>query len=74
MKSQNPHRLAAGLALAVLALGTAAGAHPPAAAAPAASTTKSLQGNDAASWIADPHMHAFYDTTVAAFAQGPAKV
>ena len=33
-----------------------------------------MQGNDEQAWINDPHMHAFYDTTVAAFAQGPAKV
>ena len=62
-------------ALLALALGTAAFAHPP-AAAPAAtgSTTKSLQGDDAQSWINDAHIHAFYDTTVAAFAQGPSKI
>lgn len=72
MKRSHAGRLAAGL-LAALALGSAAAAHPP-AATPAGSTTKNLQGNDAQSWIADPHMHAFYDTTVAAFAQGPAKV
>jgi hypothetical protein len=73
MKRHQSGRLALGL-LAALTLGSVAGAHPPAAPAPASSTTKSLQGNDAQSWIADPHMHAFYDTTVAAFAQGPAKV
>ena len=72
MKRRNASRLALGL-LAALVLGSNAVAHPP-AAAPASSTTKNLQGNDAASWIADPHIHAFYDTTVAAFAQGPAKV
>jgi hypothetical protein len=46
------------------------------AAAPAASqgTTARLQGNDEQAWINDPHMHAFYETTRAAFAAGPAKV
>ena len=73
MKQHHAGRLALGL-LAALALGYPAGAHPPAAAAPASSTTTSLQGNDAQSWISDPHMHAFYETTVGAFAQGPAKV
>jgi len=72
MKHHYAARLVVGV-LAALALGSAAMANPP-AATPAGSTTKSLQGNDAQSWIADPHMHAFYDTTVAAFAQGPAKV
>lgn len=72
MKRHDLARLALGLA-AALALASSAAAHPP-AATPASSTTKSLQGNDAQSWIADAHMHAFYDTTVAAFAQGPAKI
>lgn len=72
MRRQYPRRLTVGL-LAAAALGSTAMAGPP-AAAPAASTAKSLQGNDVQSWINDPHMHAFYDTTVAAFAQGPAKV
>ena len=72
MKRQHAHRLALGL-LAAAALGSAALADP-SAAAPASSTTKSLQGNDAQSWINDPHIHAFYDTTVAAFAGGPDKV
>ena len=33
-----------------------------------------MQGNDEQAWINDPHMHAFYDTAVAAFSQGPSKV
>lgn len=63
-----PSRLG-GLALviAALALAPAAGAQP----APPASVN--LQGDQQA-WINDPHMHAFYATAVAAFAQGPAKV
>ena len=83
MNLQHLHRLAAGV-LAAAALGTAAYAHPPAAAAPASNapttaapagaTTVNMQGNDAKAWAADSHIHAFYDTTVAAFAQGPAKV
>ena len=40
---------------------------------PAPSTAK-LQGNDEQAWINDPHMHAFFETTKAAFAAGPAKV
>ena len=72
----NPHHfghLATGV-LVALALGSSALARPPATEATAPGKTVSLQGNDAQSWINDPHMHAFYDTTVAAFAQGPAKV
>jgi hypothetical protein len=72
MNPQSFTRIAAG-ALAALALGSSAVADPPAATA-AASKTASLQGNDAQAWIDDPHIHAFYDTAVAAFAQGPAKV
>ncbi len=30
--------------------------------------------DDAASWIADPHVHQFYQATVDAFAHGPAHV
>lgn len=33
-----------------------------------------LQGDDAASWMADPHMHDFYDAARAAFAGGTANV
>ena len=75
---------AAASLLAALALATTAAAHPPAgeatghapaaAAAPSGSTTVNIQGNDAKAWAADAHIHAFYDTTVAAFAQGAAKV
>lgn len=46
--------------------------HPPVAQTTA--TTASLQGGDESRWINDPHMRAFYDTTRAAFAQGPSKV
>jgi len=61
-------------ALGALALASAAWAHdPPAPSAPAAPATGAMQG-DQASWIADPHIHAFYDLTVQAFAGGPAKV
>jgi hypothetical protein len=63
----------AGLAATlILALAVPAAAQP-APAAPAAPAAASLQG-DQASWIADPHMHAFYELTVQAFAQGPAKL
>ena len=70
-------RLLAAAALTAGALATAAAAHPPigqATATPAAApSTASLQGDQSA-WINDPHMHAFYEATVAAFANGPAKV
>ncbi len=48
--------------------------HPgaPPSAAPQAATTVDIQGGDA--WRKDPHMRQFYDTVVAAFAKGPAKV
>jgi hypothetical protein len=56
-----------------LAVATAAYAEHPAAPAPPQSQTQSLQGDQNA-WIADPHIHAFYDLTVKAFAAGPDKV
>lgn len=59
------------VALALAAAPAAALAEHGAAAPPP--TTQSLQG-DQARWIADPHMHAFYDLAVQAFANGPAKV
>jgi hypothetical protein len=72
MNPQNLRRLAAGAVLTVLALGPAAAAHPPQAKAETA-TTANLQG-DQQSWINDPHWHRYYEMTVAAFAQGPAKI
>ncbi|MDB5495427.1 MAG: hypothetical protein JWP86_2764 [Phenylobacterium sp.] len=63
-------RAAAGLMALLLGAATSAAAPEPAAKAP---TTVNMQG-DEQSWINDPHMHAFYDLTVAAFAAGPAKV
>ncbi|WP_293901667.1 hypothetical protein [Phenylobacterium sp.] len=60
--------------LGVLILGTPAASAQPQAAPPAGSVTRNLQGGEEDSWIRDPHIHAFYDTVVAAFAQGPAKV
>jgi len=85
LNRQTSKRMAAAASLlAALALTSAAAAHPPATQAPAGhapaaatspgTTTVNIQGNDAKAWAADAHMHAFYDTTVAAFAQGPAKV
>ncbi|MDB5426353.1 MAG: hypothetical protein JWP28_2526 [Phenylobacterium sp.] len=74
MNLQHLPRLAAGVFLAALVLGPAAAAPPPGAKGAAPTAPANLQGNDQASWIADPHMHAFYETTVAAFAKGPAKV
>ena len=59
--------LLAGLTAAGLTFGPVALAQP-------AAPSGNLQGDDQASWIADPHMHAFYQATRAAFAHGPAKV
>lgn len=68
--------LAAGLTALALAL-TAAGARaqpagqpdlPPGHPPVAAGATVKMQGNDEAAWIADAHVHAFYDLTVATFA------
>lgn len=60
--------------LAALSLGaTGASAQTPTAPRGSAPSTASMQ-EDRASWIADPHMHAFYDLTVKAFANGPATV
>jgi hypothetical protein len=64
---------AAGALLFALATGTVALAQTSAEGAPAQNSTVSIQG-DQANWIADPHMHEFYELTVQAFAQGPAKV
>jgi hypothetical protein len=58
--------------LAALAFSAPALAQHPAPAAPQG-TTASLQGGEQA-WINDPHMKAFFETTKAAFAAGPAKV
>jgi hypothetical protein len=44
------------------------------AAAPAHGDTAKMQGNDEQAWINDPHMHAWFETTKAAFAAGPGKV
>ncbi len=60
--------------LAALSLATAARAHPSATAAAAPTASANMQGNDAKAWAADPHIHAFYDTTVAAFSHGADKV
>jgi hypothetical protein len=61
-------RLAVAMGVAALAFAAPALAQHPAA------PTVSLQGPDSQKWADDPHMHAFYETTIAAFAQGPAKV
>lgn len=68
----SPQKISAVAVIAALCLVGAAQAHPPAAAAPSA--TANMQGDDAKAWIADPHIHAFYDTTVAAFSHGADKV
>ena len=75
MNRQIATACAAGALTAVLALAAPAFAQHPAPAPTAnAATTASLQGNDEQRWINDPHMHAFFDTTRAAFAGGPGKV
>ena len=74
MNPRNLNTLVAAVIGAILASSLTAEAHPPAGEAQPAPATVNLQGNDAQSWIADPHMHAFYETARAAFAQGPAKV
>jgi len=57
-------------ALAVLASGAPAFAQ---ASAPDGSVTVHMKDEEQ-SWINDPHMKAFFETTKAAFAAGPAKV
>ncbi|MFC3068635.1 hypothetical protein [Phenylobacterium soli] len=68
------HPLIIGLAGALAVANAAVAAHPDShrqdAPEPAA---MNIQGEQQ-SWIADPHMHAFYDLTVQAFAGGPAHV
>ena len=70
MTSRTLRRLFAATALA-LALPAAALAADPAPASPPPSAN--MQGDQQA-WIKDPHIHAFYQLTVAAFANGPDKV
>jgi hypothetical protein len=72
MTPKDLRRLAAVVTLAVLVWGPAAAAHPPEAKAETAPTAN-LQG-DEQSWINDPHWRRYYEMTLAAFAQGPAKV
>lgn len=74
-------RVAAGAALVVLTPGVAGCKHGHGlhgseahAAQPEAVATINLQGNEAASWMADPNMHRFYDAARAAFAGGAANV
>ena len=61
------------LAFVLTAAGAAWAQHPETAAPKPAPSGASLQG-DQSSWITDPHMHAYYDLTVQAFANGPGKV
>lgn len=54
------------VAAAILALaGPAAAQHPGGAPAAKPATTANLQGDGAQAWINDPHMHAFYELSVA---------
>jgi hypothetical protein len=67
-------RSAQGLALAfVLVAFMGSAAFAATAESASASSTANLQGDQRA-WINDPHTRAFYDLTVAAFANGPAAV
>lgn len=59
---------------AVAILAVSAPALSQTAAAAPQGTTARMQGNEEQAWINDPHMHAWYETTKAAFAAGPAKV
>ncbi|MGZ3403520.1 MAG: hypothetical protein ACXWKN_09955 [Phenylobacterium sp.] len=63
---------AGAVAVVLTAAGSATAQHPAPEAKPGA--TANMQGNDEQRWINDPHMHAFFDTTRAAFANGPGKV
>jgi len=71
--------------VAALAIGASAQAHPPGGgadphAAPAAASGASSKavdiqgGNDAKAWMADPHVHAFYDLSRATLGHGTAGV
>jgi hypothetical protein len=68
--SRNSLRLLAATALVLVLSRPALAADP---AAPEAPKTVSMQGGQQA-WINDPHTHALYQLTVAAFANGPDKV
>ena len=68
--SRNSLRLLAATALVLVLSRPALAADP---AAPEAPKTVSMQGGQQA-WINDPHTHALYQLTVAAFANGPANV
>lgn len=60
------------LALAAATLLAAAPAFAQAPSAPPAASPKTYDmRDDAGSWISDPNVHAFYEMTVEAFAQGP---
>lgn len=72
MTRRSPFIAVGMLALAFALSALAARAQHP--APPPDGNHASLQGNDEKAWINDPHMHAFYETTRSAFAQGPAKV
>ena len=68
--SRNSVRLLAATALALALSGPVFAADPAPADAP---KTANMQGDQQA-WINDPHVHALYQLTVAAFANGPANV
>jgi hypothetical protein len=70
----NRHLPLAALILTLAAAPAAYAQHP--APAPDSGKTVSLQGggDHQKMWIENPHMHAFYDLTKQAFANGPTKV
>lgn len=68
------HRLATCALFATLALGAPALAHPEHGKVPPPSAVNLQGAGEQQAWINDPHMHAFYDLSRAAFADGPAKV
>ena len=68
------HRLATCALFATLALGAPALAHPEHGKVPPPSAANLQGAGEQQAWINDPHMHAFYDLSRAAFADGPAKV
>lgn len=67
-------RIAVGAALAALSLGPAAWAQPRGPEAPRPDESVSLQGNEAASWRADPHIKAFYELSKVTLGKGAAGV
>jgi hypothetical protein len=62
------------LAAAAAAIAVLAFAAPAVGQAPGPGAAANLQGNDAQSWINDPHWRSFYELTKATLAKGAANV